>query len=85
MFPTFTSFSNFSGQCTAKWANGVSGAPVLAMVEPVASSGARRPAHGRSCSTHHPSVTPALRSQRSKSAWSRGGNVQVKKMLALLS
>lgn len=59
--------------------NGASGAPALGPAEPVGSSGARRPARGRSSSTHHPLATPAPRSQRSKSVWSRGGNVQVKK------
>lgn len=63
-------------KCTARWVSGAGGVPALGLVEPVGSSGARRPAHGRSFSTHHPLAIPALRSQRSKSVWSRGGNVQ---------
>lgn len=63
-------------KCTARWVSGASGAPAPGPVEPVGSSGGRRPAHGRSSSTHHPLAIPALRSQKSKSAWSRGGNVQ---------
>lgn len=68
-----------SCQCTVRWVNGASGAPALNLVEPVASSGARRPAQGRSCSTRRPLANPALKALRSESAWSGGGNVQVKK------
>lgn len=63
-------------KCTARWASGASGAPALGPGEPVGSNVARRPARGRSSSTHRPLATPARRSQRSKIAWSRGGNVQ---------
>lgn len=59
--------------------SGVSGAPALSPVEFVASSEARRPAQGKCCSTHHPLENPVRTSPRSKSAWSRGGNVQVRK------
>lgn len=65
-------------QCTATWVSGASGAPALGPGEPVGSSGARRPARGRYSSTRRPLATPAPRCQSSKSAWSRGGNVQVK-------
>lgn len=63
-------------KCTAKWVSGASGAPAPGLAEPVGSSAVRKLAHGRSSNTRHPLVTPALRSQRSKSVWSRGGNVK---------
>lgn len=64
-------------QCTVRSVSGASGAPALGPVEPVASSGARRPAHDKSSSSRRPSVDRVPPRPRPKSAWSREENVQV--------
>lgn len=63
--------------------NGASGAPVLALAEPADSSAAKKPVHGRSSGTRRPSGILVPRSQRSRSALSRGGNVQVRQNVSL--